>query len=39
MQLLLDAPREQLDQVLSDLVEENKVRRDEEHNLYLPKGE
>ena len=36
MQLLLDAPREQLDEVLDDLVEENKVRRDEEHNLYLP---
>ena len=38
MQTLLDAPRERLDEVLGHLAEEHKVRRDEEHNLYLPEG-
>jgi len=38
MQALLDAPRERLVQILSHLAEEQKVRRDEEHNLYLPEG-
>ena len=38
MQALLDAPRERLVEILSHLAEEQKVRRDEEHNLYLPGG-
>jgi gas vesicle structural protein len=36
LQALLEAPVEQLRQVLSHLTEEQRVRRDEEHNLYLP---
>ena len=39
MQALLDAPRKRLVEILSHLAEEHKVRRDEEHNLYLPEGE
>jgi hypothetical protein len=38
MQTLLDAPRERLEEGLGHLTEEHKVRRDEEHNLYLPEG-
>jgi hypothetical protein len=36
LQALLDAPRERVNEVLGHLAEEHKVRRDEEHNLYLP---
>jgi len=39
MQARLDAPRERLDEILSQLVEEQKVHRDKEHNLYLPEGQ
>ena len=39
MQARLDAPRERLDEILSHLVEERKVHRDKEHNLYLPEGQ
>jgi gas vesicle structural protein len=39
MQTLLDAPRERLDEALGHLAGEQKVRRDEEHNLYLPEGQ
>jgi hypothetical protein len=36
LQALLDAPRERVNEILGHLTEEHKVRRDEEHNLYLP---
>ena len=36
LQALLDAPRERVNEILGHLTEEQKVRRDEEHNLYLP---
>jgi len=36
MQALLDAPRERLDEILNHLAEEQKVHREEEHNLWLP---
>ena len=36
LQALLGAPVEQLRETLGHLAEEQKVRRDEEHNLYLP---
>jgi hypothetical protein len=39
MQARLDAPRERLDEILNHLVEEQKVHRDKEHNLYLPEGQ
>jgi gas vesicle structural protein len=35
---LLDAPRERVNEILDHLAEEQKVRRDEEHDLYLPEG-
>jgi hypothetical protein len=38
MQALLDAPRERVNEILGHLAEEQKVRRDEEHDLYLPGG-
>jgi hypothetical protein len=38
MQTLLDAPRERVSEILGHLAEEQKVRRDEEHDLYLPDG-
>ena len=36
MQALLDAPRERLDEILNHLAEDQKVHREEEHNLWLP---
>ena len=39
LQALLGAPVEQLREILGHLAEEQKVRRDEEHNLYLPEGQ
>jgi gas vesicle structural protein len=36
LQALLGAPVEQVREILGHLAEEHKVRRDEEHNLYLP---
>ena len=33
---LLDAPRERVNEILGHLAEEQRVRRDEEHDLYLP---
>ena len=39
MQELLDTPREQLRKTLSHLAEEQKVRWDEEHNLYLSEAQ
>ena len=36
LQALLGAPVEQLPEILGHLAAEQKVRRDEEHNLYLP---
>jgi hypothetical protein len=36
LQALLDAPRERVNEVLGHLAEEHRVRRDEDHNLYLP---
>ena len=36
LQALLDAPRERVNEILGHLAEEQKVRRDEEHDLYLP---
>jgi gas vesicle structural protein len=36
LQALLDAPRERVTEILDHLAEEQKVRRDEEHDLYLP---
>jgi len=38
LQALLGAPVEQLREILGHLAEEQRVRRDEEHNLYLPEG-
>ena len=38
LQALLDAPRERVNEILDHLAEEQKVRRDEEHDLYLPEG-
>ena len=34
LQALLDAPRERVNEILDHLAEEQKVRRDEDHNLY-----
>jgi hypothetical protein len=39
LQTLLDAPRERVNEILDHLAEEQKVRRDEEHDLYLPEGQ
>ena len=39
MQTLLDAPRKHLGEIVNHLVEEQKVHRDEEHDLYLPNQE
>ena len=39
MQARLDAPLERLDEILSRLIEERKVLRDKEHNLYLHEGQ
>jgi hypothetical protein len=39
LQALLDAPRERVNEILGHLAEEQRVRRDEEHNLYLPEEE
>jgi gas vesicle structural protein len=36
LQVHFNTPRQQLAHVVNHLVEENKVHRDEEHNLYLP---
>ena len=36
LQALLDAPRERVNEILGHLAEEQRVRRDEEHDLYLP---
>ena len=36
LQVHFNTPRQQLAHVVNHLVEENKVQRDEEHNLYLP---
>jgi hypothetical protein len=36
LQALLGAPVEQVREILGHLAEEQRVRRDEEHNLYLP---
>jgi hypothetical protein len=36
LQARLDAPRERVNEILGHLAEEQKVRRDEEHDLYLP---
>jgi gas vesicle structural protein len=38
LQALLDAPRERVNEILGHLAEEQKVRRDEEHDLYHPEG-
>jgi hypothetical protein len=38
MQALLDAPREELREFLGHLAEEQKERRDEEHDLYPREG-
>jgi hypothetical protein len=38
LQALLDAPREQVNEILDHLAEEQKVRRDEEHDLYHHEG-
>jgi hypothetical protein len=38
LQALLDAPRERVNEIVNHLAEEHKVRRDEEHDLYLPEG-
>jgi gas vesicle structural protein len=38
LQALLDAPRERVNEILGHLAEEQKVRRDEEHDVYLPEG-
>ena len=36
LQALLEAPRERVNEILGHLADEQKVRRDEEHNFYLP---
>ena len=36
LQAYFDAPRHELREILDDLVDDNKVRRDEEHRAYLP---
>ena len=36
LQALLEAPRERVNEILGHLADEQKVRRDEEHNVYLP---
>ena len=38
LQALLDAPRERVNEILDHLAEEQKVRRDEEHDLYHHEG-
>ena len=39
MQARLDVPLERLDDILSHLIEERKVHRDKEHNVYLLEGQ
>jgi gas vesicle structural protein len=38
LEALLDAPRDRVNEIVGHLAEEQKVRRDEEHDLYLPEG-
>jgi len=38
MQAYFDAPRDQLQQIMNELVEEDKARKDEKNNVYLPAG-
>lgn len=39
LQAYFDAPRKDLSDALEELVEDNRVRRDEERRLYLPAGQ
>jgi DNA-binding IclR family transcriptional regulator len=39
MQARLDVPLARLDDILSHLIEERKVHRDKEHNVYLLEGQ